>query len=400
MFSKKAYRRYYNNRSILTIVQRVFFVLIMLASLVGSAFANQSPAEKKLEMVKQGLVDLALQSEVRLGSSAYLDGDGILYESSIMSSSADIRGVRVLAYLNEAGFETSSVDAEILPITECAGSGLNIHRQALVRTVMDKSFTGGDYLIGDHYISELLSHSEQTLLEVLAASKDWLSSVDINFRSEYERYMSQRPSDKTNYRFDISIRSAKPIKKNLLAAGFDSSYGLLVWGNPHLTGFEFNQSWPSQALEYNLSLVNRLTGKPVWQKAVPLSYPHADRGYSKDVIPLSVKRQIALISKDMIEEVSQAIGCQTEYYALNAVSGRSDKFKVYVGRAAGVNIGDQFLISSNANILTQALSMSGLAELGLAEVESVTNRTAILRHVAGPKPKGLGGITNSVAIHF
>ena len=44
--------------------------------------------------------------------------------------------------------------------------------------------------------------------------------------------------------------------------------------------------------------------------------------------------------------------------------------------------------------------MAGLAELGLAEVESVTKRTATLRYIAGPKPQGIGGISNSIALHF
>ena len=82
------------------------------------------------------------------------------------------------------------------------------------------------------------------------------------------------------------------------------------------------------------------------------------------------------------------------------MSGRDDKYKIYAGSLAGVRVGDQFLISTNNKILTQSLSMSGLAELGLAQVESMSRQTSVLKHIAGPKPKGLGGISNSVAMHF
>jgi hypothetical protein len=102
----------------------------------------------------------------------------------------------------------------------------------------------------------------------------------------------------------------------------------------------------------------------------------------------------------LIDELSGVMNCKTDHYPLKVVAGRDDKFKIYAGRLSGVNIGDQFLISGDANILTQALSTSGLSGLGLAEVESISNRTALLRHIAGPKPKGLGGISNSVAIYF
>ena len=391
---------YYIKSLFLTATRRICYVLSISLLWTNSAVAEQLVAEAKLEAVKQRLVDLALQSDVHLGSSAYLDSKGVLHETSIMSSSADIRGVRVLAYLDEAGIDTVSIDANIFANLECPGSRPDIRRQALVRMVMDTAYSDGDYRVGDHYVSELLNHTEQTLLQFLAASQDWQTVADVKYQSEYDRYMSAQPSDQSNYRFDISIRVAKPFKKDFFMTGMNASYDFLVWGNPHLPEVELNQPWPRQKLEYELSLVNRLTGAPIWNKTTSFDYPRVDRGYNKDAIPNSVKLQIAAITQDLIKDVTQAIDCQTEYYALNVVAGRADKFKIYAGSLAGVHIGDQFLISTDANILTQALSMSGLAELGLAEVESMTNRTAILRHMAGPKPQGLGDISSSVAIHF
>ena len=139
---------------------------------------------------------------------------------------------------------------------------------------------------------------------------------------------------------------------------------------------------------------------PLWKDSLVFHYPSVARGYGKNTLPLPVKRQIAAINKRFVQDVTEALDCQTEHYPLNVVFGRHDRFKIYAGLLAGVNVGDQFLISANANILTQSLSMSGLAELGLAEVESISGRAAILRHTAGPQPKGLGVISNSVAIHF
>ena len=391
---------HYAKSLLLTAVQRICYVLTIALFWTNSVAADQLVAEAKLEAVKQRLVDLALQSEVRLGSSAYLDDNGVLHETSIMSSSADIRGVRILAYLDEAGINTASMDANIFANLECPGSRPDIRRQVSVRMVMDASYSGSDYRVGDHYASELLNHSEQTLLQFLARSQDWQSAANVKYQSEYDKYMSGQPSDQSNYRFDVSIRAAKPPNKDFFMAGLDTSYNFLVWGNPHLPEVEFNQPWPRQKLEYELSLVNRVTGALIWKKIAPFDYPRVGRGYKKDAIPNSVKRQIATITQGLIKDVTQAIDCQTEHYALNVVAGRADKFKIYAGSLVGVKIGDQFLISTSANILTQALSMSGLAELGLAEVESMTNRTAILRHMAGPKPQGLGDISSSVAIHF
>jgi hypothetical protein len=106
------------------------------------------------------------------------------------------------------------------------------------------------------------------------------------------------------------------------------------------------------------------------------------------------------ITSSLIEQVTKAVDCHTDSYRLTVVPGRSDKFKISAGLSAGVAVGDQFLISADANILSQSLSLSGLSELGLAEVESVTRRTATLKYVAGPMPEGMGAISNSVALHF
>lgn len=404
---------------------KIFFRGALLSMVFANiAIAEPSSAEHDLERIKRQLVDLALQTDIRLRSSAFLDSDGILHEASVMSSNADIRGIRVLEYLEEAGIRTESIDANIVVNSECSGSiPPDIRRQTLVRASMDMSYDG-DLKVGDHYLSELLKHSEGALLKFLAGSLDWQASSDNGYQSTYDMYMSSGPIDRANYRLDVTIReknathfsgsvlnkkgqilqsifhSSSKLGQGFLASGFEASYDFLVWGNPHLPEIEFNQSWPKQALEYELTLVDRATEFPIWTKSLPLYYPQVDRGYKKDDIPLKVKRQIADINEELIDELSGVMNCKTDHYPLKVVAGRDDKFKIYAGRLSGVNIGDQFLISGDANILTQALSTSGLSGLGLAEVESISNRTALLRHIAGPKPKGLGGISNSVAIYF
>jgi hypothetical protein len=386
--------------------------------------ANDSLAEQKLETIKHRLVDLALKTNVRLGSAAYLDGDGVLHETSVMSSDADIRGVRVLSYLEEAGIDTALVDAKIFSSSECPGSKPNIQRQVLVKRVMDNSFSGKDFRAGDHYISELLLYSQESLLGIMDTSDDWASSAQVHFTSTYDRYVSSRAIDSANYRFEITIRErtgsnllgsglaktgqalqgayhmASKKGQELLSRGFNGTYEFLAWGNPHLPDVDVEGSWDKQLLEYQLTLIDRTTEKPVWQKSRSLYYPRVEQGYKKNILPRSVSRQLVSINQQLLADATKSINCRTEHYPLNVVSGRDDKYKIYAGSLAGVRVGDQFLISTNNNILTQSLSMSGLAELGLAQVESMSRQTSVLKHIAGPKPKGLGGISNSVAMHF
>ena len=69
----------------------------LLLCAAQSSFALN--ADQRLEAIKQALIDLSLGSELQLASSAYLDERGVLHESSIITSRAHVRGVRVLSYL-------------------------------------------------------------------------------------------------------------------------------------------------------------------------------------------------------------------------------------------------------------------------------------------------------------
>ena len=84
-----------------------------------------------LDAIKQALVDLSLGSELRLATSAYVDERGVLHESSLVTSQAQIRGVRVLAYLQEAGMTTASLEAA-MATSECAVKRPGLKRQVLV----------------------------------------------------------------------------------------------------------------------------------------------------------------------------------------------------------------------------------------------------------------------------
>ena len=105
------------------------FLLVKVFLLASNVSANQSfSAEQKLEAIKQALVDLAMESEVTLGSAAYIDDQGVLHESTLMSSSNNVRGVRVLSYLEEAGIPVARVEASMLSDRTCPGARPELRR--------------------------------------------------------------------------------------------------------------------------------------------------------------------------------------------------------------------------------------------------------------------------------
>ena len=385
-------------------VLKASLIFVLLWGICASPTnAESSLAAAKLEAIKQSLIDLAMKSNVQLGSTAYLDNKGVLHESSILSSDADIRGIRVLSYSEEAGIRTADVSANVFSLPQCPGTRPDVKRQALIRVRGEKLQEQSRVRVGDHYIGELLHAAESMLLAELTESKDWLVVPEVTYPTVYDQYVSGRIQDRAAYRFDIVI-SEKAASANganqFLFKSRALSYDMGAWVAGKIPEVNYNKPWPKKQLVYELVLVDHQTNTPLWRRDLPLAYPRVDRGYHKISIPASVTDQIGKINGRLIEQATQAIDCHTDYFRLAIIPGTLEKFKIASGSSAGISVGDQFLISANANILSQSLSMSGLAGLGLAQVESVTKSGATLRYIAGPKPKGIGSISNSVALHF
>lgn len=389
--------------TVISVLKASLIFVLLWGVCASPTNAESSLAAAKLEAIKQSLIDLAMKSNVQLGSTAYLDNKGVLHESSILSSDADIRGIRVLSYSEEAGIRTADVSANVFSLPQCPGTRPDVKRQALIRVRGEKLQEQSRVRVGDHYIGELLHAAESMLLAELTESKDWLVVPEVTYPTVYDQYVSGRIQDRAAYRFDIVI-SEKAASANganqFLSKSRALSYNMGAWVAGKIPEVNYNKPWPKKQLVYELVLVDHQTNTPLWRRDLPLAYPRVDRGYHKISIPASVTDQIGTINGRLIEQATQAIDCHTDYFRLAIIPGTLEKFKIASGSSAGISVGDQFLISANANILSQSLSMSGLAGLGLAQVESVTKSGATLRYIAGPKPQGIGSISNSVALHF
>jgi len=386
-----------------SLAQGLLTLVFLSASFAqGASTAYDQTASEKLEAVKRALVDLALESEVKLGTSAYLDGQGVLHESSILSTDTTVRGVRVLSYLEEAGIRVAKVDGSILSDPSCPGSRPDSRREARVRIIDSLP----NEAVGDHYMSELAQFSEDMLHRRLSTSKQWSTRPERAYDNAYQRYVSGSSSDKVPYRLDIRLSGAKPVPatRGYLTGRWNSrlpvTSKLGARAAATLPTKAYQSAWPSRALEYELTLIERRTGKTLWRKTLPLNYPMVARGYSKDAVPLKFQKNVVAATDQLIIALNDAMDCQPEAYQLSALAGVQDRASINAGLIAGLAVGDQFLIGADANILNEVLSLSGLAGMALAEVESVSKHSATIKHIAGLQWPAAEEINNAVALHF
>ena len=166
-----------------------FCFVLTIIFLPSQLLADTLSPEEKLLAIKNSLVNLALESEVRLGAAAFIDADGMLHESSTITSDVNVSGVRVMSYLREAGIPQANIDVSIFSDNSCSANKKNIKRQALVSLLNDSSYHSYQRL-GDHYIDEIGQYLEVNLLEELDYSHSWRVAKQLNYDSVYESFVS------------------------------------------------------------------------------------------------------------------------------------------------------------------------------------------------------------------
>ena len=84
----------------------------------------------------------------------------------------------------------------------------------------------------------------------------------------------------------------------------------------------------------------------------------------------------------------------------------TNSVQINAGSNAGVQVGDQFLLSPTPQIIGQGASLGDIEKLILAEVQSVTQHTSMLKVTAGAgelvsnSSLGHNNLSRYVAIHF
>ena len=144
----------------------------------------------RLESIKQALVDITLGSEIELSSAAYLDDSGVLRETSVMTTNAKVRGVRVLSYVKAAaGIAEAELNAEVLSDKSCPGVRSSLIREAVVQVAQNYK----NHRVGNHYLNEINELLENTVVDKLSSVEGWSVSGFSVEEPYYMRLVSGRP---------------------------------------------------------------------------------------------------------------------------------------------------------------------------------------------------------------
>jgi len=396
------------NRRIFAAVQAFFasrsgwLVCILLLSAVNTIAQNLTP-EQTLGSLKQGLVDYALENEIQLNSSAYLD-NGVLHESSVLSSQAIYHGVPTLVGSPERS--TSQSQRTTQSERSCDESRSALRREAVFRINKDEELFSKHNSLGDRSFPEVAAFIAKVFSDRIEGSKKWVVTEEKEYGSDYDNYVLGTWADRAPYIFEIKIRPSslkggmKEYGKVLFGNGIHQMQGFARRTANAIPGVYYPNSWPSAELQYQLTLIDRASQQQIWNQVGPLFFPRVRQAYFKSQFPSSLVDDIEALTEEFLSAVTMALQCEPHRFQLFVDKSGSGALEINAGLVAGISIGDKFLISASPDLLQEVLSNPKLDTLALARVESVDDHSARLKKIAGPSWPQTSEISSAIATHF
>lgn len=374
-------------------------------------------AQDKLDAIRQGLVEAALETPTRVQTTTWIDANGSLRESSSFKNGMKVRGVKVLAYdRDEAGQPTAQLE---LPEKHTQQTEEDKKNLSTAWAKLKTLFASGVTKLSQHLVSgnettntpadttampsgqceaarvgvdlKHLIHFEmamdrdvhpsfvQTLTPLL--QKNWLSSGPVGVKTNWKMLQSSAHTP--------TMASTRTAYETALLS---SSVGNVPWVARIISRTDL---LPSPGLgglrgELGPALVATLTLEIIAKEDVNLSYQESVK------LPLEVETQawrparISLASEQAINRQIQVwsktlthwLSCEDIKPTVTAVNQQA--ISINAGSASGIKRGDEWLIADPRNFPTQLVGKEGAPQTLLATVQSVTSYDAKLILAAGP----------------
>ncbi len=355
--------------------------------LASSAWAQSSlngfSSEERLEAIRQGLVQAALEGATRVESMAWIDGQGVLREGSSFRSGMDVRGVQVLGYARDTAGRpqaqlqlppVSAASAAAVPARQdvlkqpaaaprCANSATLRHLIWLRMTVE------GGWSVDEAPLAQALGQLSANLLQQSGgAAAGWgMLPRSAPAQSGYERVLLATSADQLPWQAYLVVKPAPPLP----ATGAASYLSVLP-------------IWPDRPVmaRLNFSLVARGQSRPAFEGSVQLEVPRQAQAWGRPQLEASVRAQATSLIQPWTQALSEQFSC--EAVRPDVIAVRGVELSINAGTLAGVRTGDEWLLADPQRFPQQILASGVAANAVLARVGQVYPHHAQLQIVAGP----------------
>ncbi|OUW01423.1 MAG: hypothetical protein CBD16_05645 [Betaproteobacteria bacterium TMED156] len=338
---------------------------------------TKTPAEEKLETIRQTLVSEALRAQARVKASAWLDESGALHENTRITSDVITTGSTATNKPN-----IPFVVNKIKPTTD-KGS-CNFFDPRYLRRAQIKVINGRSSLnLPNHELKNISYKISQLLKTGLQTNQNWLlNSPAAQTGSLYEKYLTSSSYEKADFAIELMVQTEEVFSHrlkrnhvviNLLYTIEDLRSKKIILS----TNYPLPSPWAPPPL-------------PVPRSGLAqIAYAiHEANMIGKFEVPTqksySTQFETAIINgvSTLINETNEAFLCKQITFTVREM--RKNVIEINAGSKRGLKVGDQLLLIDSSLIPNHILEESALEKIALIEIDYVSANRAKASKVAGP----------------
>jgi hypothetical protein len=357
----------------------------------GAAAQVLSPQDK-LAAIRHELVQAALDAPTDVQVTQWIDAQGVLRESSSFRSGMKIRGVRVLSYVQDPQGEPGAKVEWQTPAPHHAAEALapvrpgqhsknckraepgHLHHIAALAWIIGAQWSADDFpLLLDFkalFRSDWERRSANTATWRLAEPRAEVQ------RSSYNQALLASGADDIPWKINLSVEQV-PSPKLRAQLETDPKF---VWngGNPpHVPN-------PPLQLQLRMTLSNRLQSRPVLQLTAPLDLQAQPNNWEAARLNLVSRQRVLQQAQSWAEEIEGVLAClPVVAQVIQVTQATKSEFRINSGAAAGVRIGDEWLLADDQKIPQRLLEADTASRTVLGKVQFVDQYHALIQVQAG-----------------
>jgi hypothetical protein len=336
----------------------------------------QNNHDAQLAAIRQAILEDTLDRPTRVISSAWVDNKGALHESAHFHSEAQVRGVRVLSYV-QGDEPVAQVSAEVLPWgwkpvgadQSCKAPPRPWRLPLGVHVVMPEGFSGPQLFASQ----TLLEIAQQAWSQNMQASQRWrthsVGQAAPQSDNAYMRALTGQTEERSGLIAEISLQPHAPF----VARSWTESLGLNA-GAPPL-------HWTlSLRLGQKLSPASRMV--PQWQieqiiSIAPLALAQSPKAWAQQMQGLLQERM-----RQWVAQLDKQTECEPVQFHVRRQG--TQPLELQAGFDSGLRPGDRVLLMDPAHVPARMLEPGMAKHLALAQVVKVGPHRTELQQLAGP----------------
>ncbi len=356
----------------------------------GALWADTLSPDEKLAAIRKGLVQAALEGPTQVSATQWIDGNGALQELSAFRSGMKVRGVRVLAYGADAqGEATAKLQWQSADGSDPTGNGkaaaaCKAPVGGRLQHVMGWNWTTQTPLSADNapVLDALQASVLAQLQQAGAATAQWrlVERARTEGRSSYQQALLGSSQDEMPWQLQFQLLAMGP--------GASSPAVDVPLPPQAKSGRPTVQPPIGPVLEpavlqvqVRMSLTARKQPTPALQSTTTLNLTITDDNWASPGLSVAAQAQVAKQIQAWSLALQRQLACQTVMADVTQAAGA--QLRINAGSAAGVRVGDEWVIAHDQNGVQRVLEPGAAAQTVLARVQSVGEYYAQLRPVSG-----------------